>query len=664
MANRKRHVLVQTVKDRCRVCYTCVRECPVKAIRILNGQAEVMSERCIGCGNCVKVCSQGAKVYFDSKELVKNLLQSENKVAAIVAPSFPAEFNDLGDYKNLVGMIRALGFDFVNEVAFGADLVAREYEKLLDDKTQMPHISSDCPAIVYYIEHYHPQLVPSLASIASPMVAVTRALRKLHGEELKVVFIGPCIAKKAESAEVDEAITFIELRELFHEFGISKDKAEPSEFDQPHAGKGAIFPVSRGMLQTVNKVDDICEGNIVVAEGRVNFRDAVKEFEEGLINSHHLELLCCEGCIMGPGMSKGAQKFTRRTLVGDYVKNKIERNNVGVWQENIEKLSDIDLTQKFAVVDRRIPEPEKEQIEKVLREMGKNSEKDHLNCGACGYDTCVEHAIAISEGLAEIEMCLPYAIEKLHLSIDELNQSNEKLASAQMALKQSEKLASMGQLSAGIAHELNNPLGVITMYSNILKDEALQDDPIRKDLELIVEQANRCKNIVGGLLNFARKNQVRLSETDFNKFVQKSIASIIKPETVTVNFQSSLEDPMVMIDQDQMMQVMTNLEKNAVEAMPNGGNLNISLSGNGSSVEINLSDTGIGIPKENMEKIFTPFFTTKEIGKGTGLGLPLIYGIVKMHKGQISITSNADPEAGPTGTNFKITIPRLNEILT
>jgi len=315
------------------------------------------------------------------------------------------------------------------------------------------------------------------------------------------------------------------------------------------------------------------------------------------------------------------------------------------------------------VIDRRIPEPEKEQIEKVLREMGKNTEKDHLNCGACGYDTCVEHAIAISEGLAETEMCLPYAIEKLHNSIDDLNESNEKLASAQMALKQSEKLASMGQLSAGIAHELNNPLGVITMYSNILKDEAPKDASIRKDLELIVEQANRCKNIVGGLLNFARKNQVRLIETDFNKFVAKSIDSIIKPDSVEVNFHTSLEDPIVMIDQDQMMQVLTNLEKNAVEAMSGGGFLTISLSGNGSSVEINMKDTGIGIPKENMDKLFTPFFTTKEIGKGTGLGLPLIYGIVKMHKGQISVSSNAIPAEGPTGTNFKITIPRQIEFL-
>ena len=155
-------------------------------------------------------------------------------------------------------------------------------------------------------------------------------------------------------------------------------------------------------------------------------------------------------------------------------------------------------------------------MKRFFRRWEKNTEKDHLNCGACGYDTCVEHAIAITEGLAETEMCLPYAIEKLHHSIDELNLSNEKLASTQMALKQSEKLASMGQLSAGIAHELNNPLGVITMYSNILKDEAPQDDPIQEDLELIVEQANRCKKIVSGLLNFARKNQVKLSETDFN----------------------------------------------------------------------------------------------------------------------------------------------------
>lgn len=650
--------LVYTQKDLCKVCYTCVRECPVKAIRIMNGQAEVMIERCIGCGNCVKVCSQEAKVYYNSNPEVKALLESDHKVAAIVAPSFAAEFCDISDFRNFVGMVRSMGFDMVNEVAFGADIVAREYEKLMDENGEQPHISSDCPAIVYYIKQYHPSLVSYLAPLASPMVAITRILRELHGQDLKVVFIGPCIAKKAESDEIDAAITFTELRQMFDLNNIQPEDAIPSEFDPPRAGKGAIFPVSRGMLQTVNKSDDIAEGNIVVAEGKVNFRDAVKEFESGSLQSHHLELLCCEGCIMGPGMSKCGKRFTRRTQISNYVRDKMNRLDEHEFQAQMDSVKHVDMSQRFEPADRRLKLPEDDAIRKALQDMGKFSQKDHLNCGACGYETCMDHAVAIVEGLAETEMCLPNTIEKLHKSIDELNVSNDKLATTRIALKQSEKLASMGQLSAGIAHELNNPLGVITMYSNILKDETPEDSPVRQDLELIVEQADRCKNIVGGLLNFARKNQVKREVTNFEEFVSHSLKSVIKPENVNVEFKSDLDNPEVMIDQDQMMQVLTNLEKNAVEAMSGGGTLKVDMSGNEEMVYVNVSDTGIGIPESNMEKLFTPFFTTKAMGKGTGLGLPLIYGIVKMHKGQITVKSNAEKENGPTGTNFQISIPR------
>jgi iron only hydrogenase large subunit-like protein/nitrogen-specific signal transduction histidine kinase len=622
-----------------------------------------MNERCIGCGNCVKVCSQGAKAYLNSTDRVEELLQTESHVAAIVAPSFAAEFAEVGNYKKVVGMIRSLGFRLVNEVAFGADMVAKEYVKLMDDADQKPHISSDCPAIVYYIKQYHPDLVENLAPIASPMVAITRALRKLHGQELKVVFIGPCVAKKAESDEIDVAITFTELREMFSKNNIVAEHIEDSEFDPPYAGKGAIFPVSRGLLQTVNKTDDICEGNIVVAEGKTNFKEAVKEFESGLLSSHHLELLCCEGCIMGPGMSKCGQRYTRRTQISEYVKDKMIHLDPEAWEAQMESVKDVDLSQQFQAADRRINLEVNGEVEKVLRKMGKVSPKDHLNCGACGYDTCVQHAIAIVEGIAETEMCLPYTIEKLHKSVEDLNESNEKLASAKAALKHSEKLASMGQLSAGIAHELNNPLGVITMYSNILMDEAPMDSPVRKDLELIVEQADRCKNIVGGLLNFARKNQVKLQESNFRNFVKRSINSIIHDENISIEFKDELDNPMVMIDRDQMMQVLTNLEKNAVEAMPDGGTLLIHLRGNEDVVKLDVTDTGLGIKKENMDKLFTPFFTTKELGKGTGLGLPLIYGIVKMHKGMIKVKSNADKAEGPTGTTFEMEIPRRLELL-
>ncbi len=650
--------LVYTKEGLCKVCYTCVRECPVKAIRILDGQAEVMNELCIGCGNCVKVCSQGAKAYLESKVEVEELLSGDQKVAAIVAPSFAAEFSEMNDYREFVGMIRAIGFDFVNEVAFGADLVAREYEKLMGKENPRSHISSDCPAIVFYIKHYHPDLIDKLAPIVSPMVATTRILKELQGNDLKIVFIGPCIAKKAESEEVDAAITFMELRDIFVSRNINNADFMPSDFDPPHAGKGAIFAVSRGMLQTVNKADDICEGDIIVAEGKQNYKEAVKEYEKGLVDVNHLELLSCEGCIMGPGMSKGGKRYTRRNQIGKYVKEKMNSFDKVEWENYMAKLSDVDLCQSFKPDDRRRKPPEKKELEQVLKRMGKLKPTDHLNCGACGYTTCVDHAVAIIDGIAESEMCLPYTIDTLHKVVNDLNNSNEELANTQDALKQSEKLASMGQLSAGIAHELNNPLGVITMYSNIIMDEASENDAIKKDLELIVQQADRCKNIVGGLLNFARKNQVKLKETDFNQFVKRSINSIIHPESVQIHFETSLIDKWVMIDRDQMMQVLTNLEKNAVEAMPDGGTLSIKISENNGSVELNLSDTGVGIPQENMDKLFTPFFTTKKIGEGTGLGLPLIYGIVKMHKGQINVTSNADAQAGPTGTNFKITIPK------
>jgi signal transduction histidine kinase len=195
------------------------------------------------------------------------------------------------------------------------------------------------------------------------------------------------------------------------------------------------------------------------------------------------------------------------------------------------------------------------------------------------------------------------------------------------------------------------------MYSNLLLDD-IQDETTRHDLQLIVEQADRCRKIVGGLLNFARKNQVRLTETNLEQFVNRSIQSIIIPENIIVKMDVSMEDPYLLLDADQMMQVLTNLEKNAIEAMPEGGELIIKLTEHNGDVEIDITDTGTGISEENQEKVFTPFFTTKEVGKGTGLGLPLCYGIVKMHQGKINVKSNDLPERGPTGTTFTVILPR------
>jgi len=661
MGHAKRNKLVFTVKDKCRVCYTCVRECPVKAIKIINGQAEVLNERCIGCGNCVTVCSQNAKVFLDLKKEVNNLLSdNSNMVIALLAPSFPAEFGDVPDFRKLVGMIRELGFNKVMDVAFGADLVAKKYKKILDDGGSETYISSDCPAIVFYIEHYHPDLVKSIAPIASPAVATARLAREIYGKDVKTVFIGPCIAKKAESDEIDEGLTFKELRELFLAKNINHENVKESDFDGPASGMGAVFPLTRGLLQNMDKTDNVVEGRIIVDSGKSNFREAIRGYESGEISDCNLELLCCEGCIMGPGMSEKNKRFAKRSQISEYVKTKMENHNSAEWDENVTRFSNLNLTQSFMVQDRRCKLPELTAIQSILLEIGKKSLSDHLNCGACGYDTCYDHAVAILEGYAEKEMCLPYTIEKLHKSIKELNLSNEKLLKTRMALKHSEKLANMGQISAGIAHELNNPLGVITMYSNILLEELKESDPTRPDLQLIVDQASRCKNIVSNLLNFARKNKVKVEEVNICEFLYKSLKSVVIPDNISTCVKCDLKDTTVMFDAEQMIQAFTNLIKNAVEAMPFGGNLSFIVKEERDNVIIYLEDEGTGIPEENMDKLFTPFFTTKEFGKGTGLGLPLVYGIIKMHNGKIAVNSNDNPEKGKTGTTFIIKLPRIN----
>jgi two-component system NtrC family sensor kinase len=493
------------------------------------------------------------------------------------------------------------------------------------------------------------------------MVAMSRVVRERYGKDTRIVFIGPCIAKKAESTEIDEAITFTELREMLVEEDITSENTKSVDFDQPVGGRGAIFPVARGLLQTAKISDNAITGNIIAAEGRIDFQGALKEFEAGLIRNQHMELLCCEGCIMGPGLSKNGKQYNRRSLVSSYANSKMQNIDTDSWQKSVDEFTNLDLSIRHKPVDPWIETLNEADVNDILVKMGKIIKKDQLDCGACGYESCVEHAIAIKKGLAEVEMCLPYTIEKLHNSVKDLALSNEKLSSMKQALKQSEKLAHMGQLSAGIAHELNNPLGVVIMYSNILLEESSSDDPVKEDLKLIVEQAGRCKKIVAGLLNFARKNQVNHQRVVLKEFVNHSLESLIIPEKIKISISDLTTNPDAMFDPEQMMQVLTNLIKNAIDAMTEGGSINITLEDTLSDIIIIISDTGTGIKEEDRAKIFEPFFTTKGIGHGTGLGLATAYGVVKMHKGQITAESNNNPEKGPTGTSFKIILPRGKE---
>jgi signal transduction histidine kinase/iron only hydrogenase large subunit-like protein len=656
--------LVSTIGERCRVCYQCVRECPAKAIRIADRQAQVLPERCIGCGVCFKVCTQSAKRVVSAVEDVEALLAGPDRVAAIVAPSFPAEFIDL-DYPSVVGTLRALGFDSVHEVAFGAELVALEYRRLVARDSNKLWIATTCPSVVGYVERYFPDLTPALAPIASPMVATARLLRREHGPNFRVVFVGPCIAKKRETAEfageVDEALTFAELRQMIAAHGLDPHAVAGYEFDPPHSRGGGLFPISGGMLQVAGIQEDLVAGHVMVAEGPAEFAQAIKEAESGLLDARLLEVLFCRGCTMGPGMSTDLPHFGRRARVSQYVRRRMAAGDQAAWEDRIARFSPVDVSRGYAPKDMRLPVPSPEELQRLLADLGKPDPTDELNCGACGYSSCRELASAIYRDLAEPEMCLPHSIEHLRDTVRELGRSNEDLANAQDALVRSEKLASMGQLAAGIAHEVNNPLGVVIMYAHFLLEQLGDRPEYREDLSMVVEQADRCKKIVAGLLDFARQNKVEHDRIDLAELVQRGLRGLAHPLGVEIEVEHAVANPSVEVDPDQITQVLVNLVSNAFAAMPDGGRLRIRTEDEPDAVRIVVSDTGVGIPREHFGKLFEPFFTTKRGGKGTGLGLAVSYGIVKMHRGDIKVHSNADPALGPTGTTFTVQLPRRRE---
>lgn len=251
---------------------------------------------------------------------------------------------------------------------------------------------------------------------------------------------------------------------------------------------------------------------------------------------------------------------------------------------------------------------------------------------------------------------LEAANKRLVREIAERKRMFEQLQQAQQELVQKERLASVGQLAAGVAHEINNPLGTILLFADAMRKDFPEDDPRRQDLKTIINEAIRCKNIVSGLLNFARQQEVLAQEVDLNALLEEVIQQLQvrrKFEEVNMLREFSAVLPSIQADPGQLKQVFVNLLDNAADAMDGKGTVTITTRQlDQQQVEINVADTGRGISEENLGKLFTPFFTTKPMGKGTGLGLSIVYGIIKVHRGQINVQSREGQ-----GTTFTVSLP-------
>jgi len=406
--------VVSTISGRCKRCYSCIRNCPAKAIKVEDGQAMVMPELCIGCGHCVVVCSQNAKKIVSGIEQAKSVILSGQGVACL-APSFVARYHQL-EPGQVITALRKLGFTQVWEVAFGATLVSGEYEnKILANRENKNFISTACPAVINLVEKHYPELIPYLVSVVSPMIALGRYLKLQLGSGCRVVFIGPCLAKKEEANDpmvqgaIDAVLTFAELDEMLAEEGIDPAQMPVSAWDSPSAGLGRLYPVAGGLLRSASQQMDPLSCEILKVEGKEHCLDFLQGVNRDKDYLQLVDILFCDGCISGPMLDSELNRFERQQAVARFT-----QNNLTEGEPEMPALpAGLDLSRTFRNRSQNISNPTEAQIRSVLTEMGKFSPEDELNCGACGYVSCREKAAAVVLGFAESKMCLPYLISNL-----------------------------------------------------------------------------------------------------------------------------------------------------------------------------------------------------------------------------------------------------------
>jgi signal transduction histidine kinase/iron only hydrogenase large subunit-like protein len=650
---------------KCRRCSYCVQICPAKAIKVGKEGFRVIQERCVMCGGCIRACPQGALTYHGGLPHVKEFFAEGTKTIAVLDPSFAVE-TDLGTPRQVVSVLKQIGFDEVWEGAFGAELVSQVYFKLLHEETTRPLISSFCPVIVFYVQKYYPQLIPNLAPVVSPMIAIGRVAHQLKGPEWKVVYITSCLSRMGEmvapevAGSIDEVITFVDIRKLINEMDINKSAIPETEFDGPRPYQGRIMPVIGGLYRNIGPSFDVLTDEISVIGGYRRSIGALKQLAEGYMQGKFLDFVYCYGCVDGPFAERDLSILARRQIVAQYTKSEMAKQDIVSVMAELDKFKNIDLARSFQNMEQRLPSPTEEEIRTVLKKIGKLPPNHNLDCRACGYPSCRDKAIAVVQGLAREEYCLPYLLgeskkifQQLEKSHRELQVSHQELEQAQTQLIRTEKLASIGQLAAGVAHEINNPLGTILIYSHLIQKSLEPDDPKREDIALVISEANRAKDIVQGLLSFAREKKLRASEVNVNDILEEVLSLVVNQSLFhNIKIKKSFDQgpQTIVADETQLKQVFLNIILNAAQAMEGNGKLTISTIFDKKQIKIKIADTGPGIPPEVMGKLFSPFFTTKE--KGTGLGLAISYGIIERHQGKIDVETDLGK-----GSTFVITLP-------
>lgn len=398
---------VYTLKNECHDCYKCIRECHVKAIKIQDNSASVIDEKCVACGHCVMVCPSGAKRVRNDIDKVRKLINVKENVYVSLAPSWVGVF-DVSKEK-MISALKKLGFKGISETALGAQEVSIECARVLNDsKENELFISSACPVIVDYIRLYKPDFVKNIVPIVSPALTHAGLLKKTYGDDISVIFIGPCIAKKKESDShqnlIDAALTFEELNMWLKEEQININDLEISEsagFIPEQAYEGSLYPLEGGMLETIRRIGiNEKEVSLISISSIENFDKALDGIKEtGLNRKIFVEALGCSGgCVNGPCLS------TKKGIIS-VSSDVLSTTN---YRESIPIVPEVVVKEEYKAHPVEKHRYTLDEIEQALKKISKHNQEDELNCSGCGYATCRDFVNALISGDAETSMCVSY----------------------------------------------------------------------------------------------------------------------------------------------------------------------------------------------------------------------------------------------------------------
>ncbi|HWS29282.1 MAG TPA: [Fe-Fe] hydrogenase large subunit C-terminal domain-containing protein [Clostridia bacterium] len=392
---------LQLKKSNCKNCYKCIRNCPVKAIRFSDVQANIIGDECILCGKCFVVCPQNAKQVRNDIPAAQALLASDAPVYASVAPSFVANY-DGASIRSMERALKQLGFAGVEETALGATVVKARYDALCALGQSDVILSTCCPTVNLLVQKHYPKAIPYLAPVVSPMQARCLDIKKRF-PNAKTVFIGPCISKMAEAEQypgiVDCVLTFEELSEWLAE---AKLTLEPLPGDSKHS-KARLFPTAGGILRTM--AANSPDYTYMSVDGIENCIDAIQDVLNHKLTKCFIEMSACAGsCVGGPVMGKN-----RRSPVKEFL---AVNRSAGKEDFEVAYPPEAELQKEFPSLAPRSVHIGGAAIEEVLLKLGKSKPEDELNCGSCGYNSCREKAEAVILGKADLTMCLPYLKEK------------------------------------------------------------------------------------------------------------------------------------------------------------------------------------------------------------------------------------------------------------